>query len=177
MYLRILKYLNFSLYVKKIGVNFGQACSFIGRHINFGSEPYLITLGNHVKISNEVQFITHDGGTFVFREEEMYENVIKFGKIEIGDNCFIGAKSIIMPGVKIGKNCVIAAGSVVTKSIQNNCVVGGNPAKFICSIEEYKNNCKKNNIEYDIHNFKNNKKQELIRISDKLQIKEYIEND
>lgn len=177
MYLRLLRYLNFPLYVKKIGVKYENNCYFIGRNINFGSEPYLITLGNHVKISNDVQFITHDGGTFVFREDKMYSDVIKFGKIEIGDNCFIGAKSIIMPGVKIGKNCVIAAGSVLTKSVKDNCVVGGNPAKFICSIEEYKNNCKNNNIKYDIHNFRSNKKQELIHISDKLKFKDYIKND
>ena len=177
MYLRFLRYFNFSLYAKKIGVNCNDSCYFIGRNINFGSEPYLIKIGNHVKISNDVQFITHDGGTFIFREDEEYKNVIKFGKIEIGDNCFIGAKSIIMPGVKIGKNCVVAAGSVVVKSVRDGSVVGGNPARYICSFEEYKKKSKNNNISYNIGNFKNNKKQEIIKISDKFKFKEYINYD
>lgn len=51
--------------------------------------------------------------------------------IVICDNVFIGARSFIMKGVTIGKNSVIGAGSVVTKSIPENCIAGGNPAKVI----------------------------------------------
>ena len=46
----------------------------------------------------------------------------------IGEGCFIGAKSIIMPGVHIGNNCIVGAGSVVTKNVPDNCIVAGNPA-------------------------------------------------
>lgn len=52
-------------------------------------------------------------------------------KIVIGKNCFIGANSIIMPGVEIGDSVIVAAGSVVTKSVKSNCIVAGNPAKII----------------------------------------------
>ncbi len=60
-----------------------------------------------------------------------------FGKVSIGDYVYIGSNSLIMPGVKIGNHVLIAAGSVVTKSIPDDCVVGGNPARFICTIQEY----------------------------------------
>lgn len=49
----------------------------------------------------------------------------------IGENCVIGIRSIIMPGVTIGKECVIGGGSVVTKDVPNNCIAAGNPAKVI----------------------------------------------
>lgn len=60
-----------------------------------------------------------------------------FGKVSIGDYVYIGTNALIMPGVTIGNNVLIAAGSVVTKSIPSGLVVGGNPAKTICTIEEY----------------------------------------
>jgi len=49
----------------------------------------------------------------------------------IGDNCFIGSRTIILPGVKIGNEVVIGIGSVVTKDIPNNCIAAGNPARII----------------------------------------------
>ena len=61
----------------------------------------------------------------------------KMGRISIGDNCFIGSGVRIMGGVKIGNNCIVGASSVVTKSVPNNCVVAGIPAKRICTLEEF----------------------------------------
>lgn len=60
-----------------------------------------------------------------------------FGKVVIGDYVYIGTGAFVMPGVTVGNNVLIAAGSVVTKSIPDNCVVAGNPAKFICTLDEY----------------------------------------
>jgi acetyltransferase-like isoleucine patch superfamily enzyme len=62
--------------------------------------------------------------------------------IYIGDNVFIGVGCIVLPGIKIGNNVVVGAGSVVTKNIPNNVVVAGNPAKFICTIDAYIENCR-----------------------------------
>jgi acetyltransferase-like isoleucine patch superfamily enzyme len=108
---------------------------------SFGTEPYLIKIGDHCTITTGVVFITHDGGAWVFRREMPELNV--FGKIEIKDNCFIGINSIILPNVTIGPNSVVGAGSVVTKDVPPNSVVAGVPAKFICSVEEYKERCLK----------------------------------
>ncbi|MBE6156227.1 MAG: acyltransferase [Firmicutes bacterium] len=177
IYLKILRYLNFKKYAIKKGVNISSDCRLIGRDIDFGSEPYLIKIGNHVTISNNVQFITHDGSTFVFRENNKYKHIVKFGKIEIGDNCFIGSRSIILPNIKIGDNVVVAAGSVVTKSIPNNCVVAGNPAKYICPLDEFIEKSVKETPNYDLDNFKNNKKNEVIKICDSINFKKELETN
>ena len=60
-----------------------------------------------------------------------------FGKIVVEDWAYIGAFSHIMPGVTIGEGALVAAGSVVVKSVPPHTVVGGNPAKVICSTDEY----------------------------------------
>tara|TARA_R110002153_G_scaffold119661_5_gene264752 strand:+ start:7153 stop:7575 length:423 start_codon:yes stop_codon:yes gene_type:complete len=49
----------------------------------------------------------------------------------VGENCFIGARSIIMPGIKIGNGCIVAAGAVVVKDVPSGSIVAGNPAKVI----------------------------------------------
>ncbi|MEK9713668.1 MAG: DapH/DapD/GlmU-related protein [Thalassolituus sp.] len=49
----------------------------------------------------------------------------------IGESCFIGARSIVMPGVRVGNRCIVAAGSVVTRDVPDNCIVAGNPAKVV----------------------------------------------
>lgn len=100
----------------------------------WGSEPYLITIGNHCQITSGVQIYTHGGGGAVRR---IYPNFDCFGKVVIGDYVYIGNNSSIMPGVTIGNNVLVAACSVVTKSVPDNVVVGGNPAKIICTIDEY----------------------------------------
>lgn len=119
------------------GVKIGIGCS-IHKDATFGSEPYLISLGNHVRITHGVKFITHDGGLWVPRYMGLVdERADKFGKIVIGNNVNIGWDAIIMPGVTVGDNCIIGAGAVVTKDIPSNSVVAGVPAKVIETIEEY----------------------------------------
>ena len=119
------------------GGKIGQNCE-IYSSVLFGSEPYLIELGNNVRITEGVKFITHDGGLWTLRN--MYEDMKKadfFGKITIKDNVHIGMNTVLMPGVPIGQNCVIGCGAVVTKDIPDNCVAVGVPAKVIESTEEY----------------------------------------
>jgi acetyltransferase-like isoleucine patch superfamily enzyme len=127
---------------RKWGVKIGNNC--IISNENFGSEPFLISIGNHCEITDGVVFITHDGGTWVFRENKKFLGS-KFGPIKIHDNCFIGLNSIILPDVEIGPDSVIGAGSVVTKNVLANAVYAGNPAKYICSLDEYLNKCLYNN--------------------------------
>ncbi len=103
---------------------------------DFGSEPYLVKIGNNCVVSTQVSFITHDGGLDVLRRE--IPDIGYMGKIEILDNCFIGHRAIILPNVKIGPNSVIGAGAVVTKDVPPNTVVAGVPAKKISTLEEYK---------------------------------------
>ena len=111
-------------YAQKIGVSLGKQCRLNGSP-EWGSEPWLIQLGDHTEISFDCAFITHDGSTWVFREEQRYSKVLRFGKIVIGNNCFIGARSTILPGVVIGDDCIVGAGSLVTKNIPAGEIWGG----------------------------------------------------
>jgi acetyltransferase-like isoleucine patch superfamily enzyme len=122
--------------MRKLGLKIADDCMMMDCP-DFGSEPYLITIGKHVALAAQVTFITHDGGTYVFREQERYRKVIKYGKITVKDNCTIGYRTIILPGVVIGPNSVVAAGSVVTRNIPPNVLAAGNPAKPVISIEQY----------------------------------------
>ena len=67
----------------------------------------------------------------------------------MGDNVFVGAITTILPGVQIGNNVIIGAGSVVTRSIPDNMVAAGNPAKVICSLEDYKSKWTTDNRFFD----------------------------
>ena len=114
----------------------GNDFKFANVRLNsFGSEPYLIKIGNHVEIASGVRFITHDGGMWIFRKQ--YPDIDVFGPIYIGDNVMIGMNSILLPGIRIGDNCVIGAGSVVSRDIPSNTVAAGVPARPLKSIDAY----------------------------------------
>ena len=117
--------------------NLGKNVQIIGG-ANFGSEPYLVTIGDDTTVSFDCAFVTHDAATRVIRNlpGQDKETVI-YGAINVGKNCFIGCRSVILPGVTIGDNCIIGAGSVVNKSIPSNTVAAGVPCKKICTLEEY----------------------------------------
>lgn len=147
-------------YAKKIGVTIKGKTHYFGS-VDFGSEPWLVTIGDRVRTSSGIKFVTHDGGTWVFRNQLRYKNVIKYGAIEVKDNCFIGANVIVMPGVTIGPNAVVGAGSVVTKDVPEGMVYAGNPAKPICTVEEYAEKCLRELPKYDEKAYKENKKAEV----------------
>ena len=140
-----------------------QGVSVMGG-VNFGSEPYLIHLKRNCRISYNVSFVKHDGGTWAFRNTwPQYKDIIKFGAITIGESSFIGCNSVIMPGVKIGKNCVVGAGSVVTKDVPDGTVVCGNPAKPICTTLEYaEKSLKSMPNDFNLQRYRLNKKEYLI---------------
>lgn len=122
--------------LKKDGLAIGNNCE-IYPNVNMGSEPYLISIGDHVRITSDVSFITHAGGVWVVRELLNDNSLDIFGSIKIGNNVMIGTGAIIMPNVHIGDNSIVAAGAVVTKDVPSGTVVGGTPAKKIETIQEY----------------------------------------
>lgn len=139
------------------GLKVGEGVSILSG-VNFGSEPYLISIGAFSRISVDVIFVTHDGGTWAFRDLPKYEKVIKYGKICIGSHTFVGARSIIMPGVTIGDRCVIGAGSIVTKDIPDGSVAVGSPARIIMTTDEYADKCLASLHEYDEEAYQRDKK-------------------
>jgi len=131
----MLQYLDNMQYLKNEGLIIGKDCRLLTRH--FGSEPYLIEIGDHVSVGANVQLITHDGGVWVLRYLCNEPRLDLFGKIKIGNNVFIGNNSIILPNVTIGDNVIVAAGSVVTRDIRSNTIAGGVPAKELGAINDY----------------------------------------
>lgn len=129
-------------YARHLGVSIGENCLIDTRY--WPSEGYLISIGNNVQITKNVSIQTH-GGSHCLRES--HPNFDIFGKVAIEDWAYIGASSHIMPGVTIGHGALVAAGSVVTKSVPPHTVVGGNPARYICSTEEFFQKNMKHNIE------------------------------
>lgn len=119
-------------YARHLGVKIGENCFIATRA--WSSEPYLVTIGSNVQITRGVMIHTHGGGNAA---RKFLPDFDVFGKVEIKDWAYIGANSIIMPGVTIGEGALVAAGSVVTKSVAPYTVVGGNPARYICTVQEY----------------------------------------
>jgi acetyltransferase-like isoleucine patch superfamily enzyme len=96
---------------------------------NFGSEPYLIRIGENCVIADGVKFITHDGAIRVIKQKEEYSDIDnKYGKIDIRDNVYIGDNAIIMPNVTIGPDACVLPGSIVYKDVPPGSAAAGNPA-------------------------------------------------
>lgn len=122
--------------LRRGGVTIGEGC-YIEKDTLFGSEPYLIKLGNNVRISSGVKFVTHDGGMWALRKQGICQDGDIFGRIEIKDGTHVGWNVIIMPNVTIGHNCIIGCGAIVTKDIPDNSVAVGIPARVIEDLDSY----------------------------------------
>ncbi len=128
--------------LRDMGVHIGERCRIYAT--DFGTEPWLVKIGDRVCVSNDVTFVTHN---LNWPFQEKYDSLTGFGKIEVGDNCQIGVRVTILPNITIGANCVIGACAVVTKDVPPNTVVAGNPARVICSMEEYEKKCVERHID------------------------------
>ena len=118
--------------LRKLGLQYG-----IGFNPQFPffldpSHCWLITIGDNVTFGPGVYVFCHDAAPC------KQIGYAKIGQVNIGNNVFVGAGSIILPGVSIGENSIIGAGSVVSRSVPANMVYAGNPAVPLCSIEKYR---------------------------------------
>lgn len=129
-------------YARYKGVKIGDNCRIYTR--NFGSEPWMISIGDKVTITSGVVVLTHDGSTWLMNDEKGRRYLYR--RVEIGNNVFIGVNSIIMPGVRIEDNVIVAAGSIVTKSVPSGVIIAGNPAKIIGNYEAYQKEVLENYI-------------------------------
>lgn len=115
--------------LRKKGAIIGEDVNLLNAVIDVNT-ACLIEIGSHVTITNATIY-AHDAST------KIHLGYTKIAKTTIGDYVFIGAGSIILPGVLVGSNVIIGAGSVVRNDIPNNSVVIGNPASVVCTVEEY----------------------------------------
>ena len=148
--------------LKKQGLQIGDG-SIIQSPKGIGSEPYLVSISDHVYVTSGVRFITHDGGTSIIRDQERYRKVIKYGRITIHHHCLIGVNVIIAPGVTIGPNSLVAAGAVVYNDVPPGTIVRGNPAKVVARIEDYAEYCLQSTPSYDEDAYRRDKKSELLK--------------
>ena len=124
-------------YFRKRGAKVGEDC-YIGVR-TFGTEPYLVSIGNHVWISEGVAFHTHEGGVWVF--DRQYPGLTVRGPIIIEDNCFVGRNAQLLPNIRIGRNSIVGAGSVVISDVPPNSIVMGVPARPFGSLSKYEERC------------------------------------
>jgi acetyltransferase-like isoleucine patch superfamily enzyme len=102
--------------------------------------PGAITLGHRCGISGEVKLLTHDFSMDRIAEMKFGQTdkeIVRRAPIVIGDYAVVGLCSIVLPGITIGRGAMVGAGSVVTKDVPDGHMVAGNPAKFICTTDEW----------------------------------------
>lgn len=128
----------FVSYLRKSGLIVGERTTFFSPKSNVIdlTRPYLIKIGNDVKITHGVSILTH-GYDFSVLRNLYHETLGSSGAVTIGNNVFIGLNTTILKNVIIGNNVIIGANTLVNKNLDSNSVYGGNPVKFIMSIEDY----------------------------------------
>lgn len=115
----------------KLGMKVGENFQRLNGVILDPSHCWLIDIGDNVTMAPRVHILCHDASMKAFL------GYTKIGRVTIGNNVFIGAETVILPGVKIGNNVIVGANSTVTHDVLDNSVVAGSPAKMISTLDEY----------------------------------------
>lgn len=118
-------------YAKAHGFTHGANFQYNTGYPIDGNWPWLISVGDNVTLASGVKLLAHDASTTKTGVHT------KIGIVQIGSNVFIGANAIVLPNVRIGDNVIIGAGSVVTRDVPSNSVYAGNPARLVCTFDEY----------------------------------------
>lgn len=151
----------------KDGLKIGDNVDIMGECIIDPGHCWLIEIGNNVTLAPRVHILAHDAST------KKMLNYVRIQKVEIGNNVFVGAGAIILPGVTIGDNVIVGAGSVVTKSLEANGVYAGSPARKIMNFDSYIQKHRENILSgeypvfdetYKIGNITEEKKNEMINL-------------
>ncbi len=123
-------------YQRSRGAKIGEDVILIDSRID-DQFQYLLSIGNHVTITGAT-ILTHDAST------KRSLGFTKCGRVDIGDDVFIGIGAIILPNTQIGSKVIIGAGTVVGRNIPDNSVVIGNPCKIVSSYDDYISRMKEN---------------------------------
>lgn len=124
-------------YLKKIRYFGEQGENVYWQPSKLPPEPELIKLGDNVVIASEVLFITHEVIHYMAKHLETGNYQLNLGAIEVGNNIFIGSRTLILPNVKIASNIIIGAGSIVSQDLRESGVYVGSPAKKIGEFDDF----------------------------------------
>lgn len=103
--------------------------SYVGMNTIINGYHAKVRIGSNVSIAQSVNIMADSGPNASEEMQKFFPVVV--GAVSIGDHSWIGANSVIMPGVNLGSFCVVAANSFVNKSFDDYSVIGGNPARLI----------------------------------------------
>lgn len=125
-----------------------DTCGFIATSVHFDFyRPEMIHIGRNVYLTHDVIILVHDQSVVTAFNSGFVDpnagDLYITKDVRIGNNVFVGMRSILMPGCRIGNNCIIGAGSVVKGNIPSGTVWAGNPAREICSMEDYRTKLEK----------------------------------
>ena len=126
-------------YLRDCGVKIGKDVRFYNAPSNTvdNDNGMFIEIGDNVQITKNVKILAHDYSFSVIANA--YNDFSRKQLVtKIGNNVFIGQSAIILMGAEIGDNVIIGAGSIVTGKVESNSVYAGNPAKKICTLEQYR---------------------------------------
>lgn len=104
--------------------------------------PQFVEIGDNFISAPGSIVLAHDASLYLHTGEYRCERTV------IGDNVFLGANSVILPGITIGNGAIIGAGAIVTRNVEAFTVVAGNPAKYICHVNDYLEKCRQKNTLY-----------------------------
>lgn len=128
--------------IRKGGGHVGENVHILASSIDMAT-PYLISIGNNVTLTTML-LLTHDVSTMKSL------GYTKVGRVTIGNDVFVGAKSVILPDTKIGNKVIVGAGTIVSRDIPDNSVVCGSPCRVICSYDDYMNRMKQKMGQYPV---------------------------
>lgn len=92
---------------------------------------HLISIGDHTGFGEECMILAHDA------QMDEFLDAARIGRVIIHESCHIGARCVVLPGVELGPRTIVGTCSVISKSLPADSVCAGNPAKVLCSLDEY----------------------------------------
>jgi maltose O-acetyltransferase len=92
---------------------------------------HLISVGDHTGFGEDCMLLAHDA------QMDEYLDAARIGRVVIRESCHIGARCVVLPGVELGPRTIVGANSVISRSLPGDSVCAGNPAKVLCSLDEY----------------------------------------
>jgi len=105
--------------------------------------PELVEIGDNFVSAPGSIILAHDASPLV------HLGKYRVGRVRVGNNVFLGANAVILPGITIGDDVIVGAGAIVTRDVESGWVVAGNPARKLCKSSEYFKKCENTKLLVD----------------------------